>query len=199
MTTTPDEPIRVTVETVEQVYGYGEWRTVPVPSLYQQAFGKEEPIETERGDKGAATSATPIGKSIEEILRPLAEAMIDEERRDEEPFPRMVRTLDPRFEAMRAGRYQEAGGGSIPGWRIDASLEAIVRAAAACGLSVHLFHPARWPQGVAAQEWTARLSNWKYEEDVSPSVLAEGAPPEEAAARALVAAWNDEKRRAITK
>ena len=81
---------------------------------------------------------------------------------------------------------------------IDASLGAIVRAAAACGLSVHLFHPARWPQGVAAQEWTARLSNWKYEEDVSPSVLAEGATPEEAAARALVAAWNDEKRRAIT-
>ena len=182
MTTTPDEPIRVTVETVEQVYGYGEWRTVPVPSLYQQAFGKEEPIETERGDKGAATSATPIGKSIEEILRPLAEAMIDEERRDEEPFPRMVRTLDPRFEAMRAGRYQEAGGGSIPGWRIDASLEAIVRAAAACGFGSLTF----WYHNDC---WHVRLGDMRSWD---------GATPEEALARALAGAWNDEKRRAIT-
>ena len=148
-----------------------------------------EPIETER-------------ESVEEILRPLAEQKIRQWLKVRavsfsDPLPRIDEPLfeevpDPRFEALRLLR----GLAGLQGfWRgeIAASLGAIVRAAAACGLNIHLFHPARWPQGVAAQEWTARLDNWKFEEDVFPVGMAAGATPEETAARALVAAVRDEK------
>ena len=205
MTTTPDEPIRVTVETVEQVYGYGEWRTVPVPSLYQQAFGKEEPMANRRGEPIETERV-----SVEEILRPLAEAVVECPGGGSTPSgagtwhgiglcpcnggvvgqPHSI--PDPRFEALRlpfAVVAQRPQGGPQEPWHVtwggvDASLEAIVLAAAACEYSCWLL-----PEG--ADKWFAEVH---HPASSAPGSRARGATPGEALARALVGAWNDEKR-----
>ena len=150
-----------------------------------------EPIETERGDKGAATSATPIGQSVEDILRPLAEWRIPCTHHLGESCECEDGQLDPRFEALRR-RMTDAEWVTLTWpdvrdpsrveyvsrqWIIDTSLGAIVRAAAACGLGTITF----WYHNDC---WHVRLGDmcsW------------DAATPEEALARALVAAVGDEK------
>ena len=85
--------------------------------------------------------------NVEDILRPLAERTVECPLWESawhgwgtNPNPECQschgpgHKPDPRFEALRLGRYQDAGGGSIPGWRIDASLGAIRAALVACGI-----------------------------------------------------------------
>ena len=143
-----------------------------------------EPIETER-------------KSVEDILRPLAEATVDEERRDESPFPRMVRVPDPRFEALRLRRLQGFTGEAnrtLGTWtgEIDASLDAIVLAAAECGLVCELSQ-----QG---KRWSATV--WRRARpllsDPTGRTSCGGATPGEALAKALVTAVGDERLHSAT-
>ena len=102
----------------------------------------------------------------------------------------LVESDENRFEALRLGRYQDAGGGAIPGWRIDASVDAIVRAAAACGLKrmEWLCPGPLGPPGYAQDQWQVRFAD----------SFGFGSTLVEAAARALVAAWNDEKATRLT-
>ena len=140
-----------------------------------------EPIEMERGDKGAATPATPEGRSVEEILRPLAESD------------------DGRFEALRRLHPHVMGeaviwGCDCPGWLVDASLGAIVRAAAACGqrLMFSYFLPFKIGNSRAVWECAIVLPT----DDVPPvlrTISWTAQTPEEAAALVLVAAAGDEK------
>ena len=208
MTTRRGEPIEITVE---QVYGYGEWRLAPVLSLYQQLFGKEEPMSTRRGE--------PIETermSVEDILRPLAEATIFpppctcnfEGGYRKGPCllhsgsPRPV--LDPRFEALRVIRDAKDYV-APPRWgigdEIDVSLGALVRSLAACGFYLkELKHPDKYDgnncMGVDGSKWSAALTSYDdpywYDSDCFEGggflVTEEGATPEEALAIGLVEA-----------
>lgn len=124
-------------------------------------------------------------ESVADILRPLVEATVEDVRPDEVPFPRSVLIPDPRFDALRLILDPEDYA-TPPSWEdtsrlIDASLGAIVRAAAACGY-------------MTTRKVLEALLDW-YDEQHG------GVPqqsPEEAAARALVAAWRDEKAHSAT-
>ena len=110
---------------------------------------------------------------------------------------------DPRFEALRTGDYVD----TLHHFRgIDASLGAIVRAAAACGWAMELVPPEKnWPDFLL---WKGSLVS-SYEGLPShPHLFAYSRPiyagrdrghnPEEAAARALVAAVGDDGRLTVT-
>ena len=121
-----------------------------------------EPIETER-------------VSVEDLLRPLAE------------WEWPGQGLDTRFDALRGYELIRGEKLSNPiGLRvhtIDASLGAIVRAAAACGLDVVELY--QWPGGA----WGCTLRHYLSTLPTDPPrPKGTGATPEEAAARALVAA-----------
>lgn len=137
-------------------------------------------------------------QSVESILRPLAEATVPCWGECESWDPPLVTSHDthpdPRFEALRrVGPWPEYPIGKMA---IDASLGAIVRAAAACGWQVTLLRPTEAnPTG----EWVVDvrpllgLDEDPYEAVKRVSDLGYGVTPEEAAARALVTAWGDEK------
>ena len=172
--------------------GFGSW-------LYASADGKT--YSSSNGDEWEKSV------SVEAILRPLVEATVvcpecsgtgqrwvigqgtvrNNEERTQTVAGCPTTLPDPRFEALRLGRYQDAGGGAIPGWRIDASLGAIHRAVVACGLVV------TW-----LSEDMAKVEERYNVEGKPRQGIGEGATPEKAAARALVAAVDDEKRRVIT-
>ena len=108
---------------------------------------------------------------------------------------------DPRFAALRRPSYVREGlstegerkQGNYEWWPggIDASLGAIVRAAAACGFHVgHMGPTYDDPQRWAVAFWTVTPHKTL---DVHTYKEGEGATPEEAATLALVAALGDEK------
>lgn len=147
--------------------------------------------------------------TVADILRPLAECTV---RRTVvvgtlEALPKTAgalldvlpleeqEVLDPRFDVLRRPINPDDWVRGMPGrgtvevngkaWELDASLGAIVRAVAACGLVLtylSLDH--------------ARLESLTYRKGAfawTPSWVGDGDTPEEATARALVVAWRDEK------
>lgn len=195
MTTRPGEPI----EEFEHRFAHAV--------LAATAEGIDEAIMTE------------YKESVEEVLRPLAETRVERvvylpfdsesgsPRTYEESPPGVLKSVgiqsipDPRFAALRRpilmGDWVSGPGVhdvTVNGysWTLDASLGAIVRAAAACGF--HVAHMGMDHEGVgwAVAFWSkvehTPLDTHLYKEGL-------GSTPEEAAARALVAAWRDEKAR----
>lgn len=149
--------------------------------------------------------ATPTAQeSVQDILRPLVEATVEVKTPAEGHFlgGQTVAfvlgkyVLDPRFDALRppvVTSYYVSGPGirevlvNGRSWTLDASLGAIVRAAAACGWKVGIGpHAGGWQ--VIISDRATQFPFLGY-----PTVVEFGVTPEEAAARALVTAWRDEK------
>lgn len=137
---------------------------------------------------------TTATQSIEDILRPLAERMVDIP-----PFGGTGRIPDPRFQALRCvhvfGSLEMDPYGFcnrcdlfVDTWPrpvgIDASLEAILQTIQVCGIEISLaFIKAPKDHPILRDTW---LATWPWNSDRSDHVYAETA--QEAAAKALVAA-----------
>ena len=150
--------------------------------------------------------------SVEEILRPLAERMLkcpmkwtdDVTNKWTDRHPEYCELCkgansipDPRFEALRRPIFASdyVSGPGIMGvlvdgrpWTLDASLGAIVRAAAACGWAVRVWR-LRGAEEASEMPYRADVTDIPRNH-TDPRILfwAPGATPEEAAARALAAA-----------
>lgn len=138
-------------------------------------------------------------ETVADILRPLVERTVEydtatsftDQRGDLHPIG-TLRALDHRFDALRRQGRGEYGifPAERPELGIDASLGAIVRAAAACG-----FLQARWlppseienAVGFGKDQWQVQLTR----NDWGESRFGFGLTVEEAAARALLAAVGD--------
>ena len=122
-------------------------------------------------------------ETVADILRPLAE-------REDRHFDALRVPLSTGQLAMNAMRSQQIADGVWPSRTVseesglDTSLGAIVRAAVACGYSIALEESQREPgvynASLASRQGATRL--------VRLSDIGKGLTPEEAAARALVAA-----------